>query len=67
MQQARQQLVFGVNETWLNETAIDDELQMSNHMIFRRDRKGRSGGVKVHVLDMLRVGDGVILNRKTLK
>ena len=67
MQQARQQLVFGVNETWLNETAIDDELQMSNHMIFRRDRKGRSVGVKVHVLDVLRVGDGVILNRKTLK
>ena len=54
VQQARQQLVFGVSKTWLDETVNDDELQLSNHMIFRRDRKSRGGGVMVYVPDALR-------------
>ena len=42
--------IFFINETWLNSTVEDNELNSDNYVFFRKDRSnGKGGGVLVYI------------------
>ena len=41
--------VIGVTETWLTSDVTDEDIQIENYEVFRRDRNSRGGGVCVYV------------------
>ena len=41
--------VLSLNETWLDENILDDELHLTSYNIIRRDRDSFGGGVAVYI------------------
>ena len=41
--------VLSLNETWLDENILDDELHLTGYNIIRRDRDSFGGGVAVYI------------------
>ena len=41
--------IFGLTETWTKYTMTDQELSIPGYKLFRKDRKGRVGGVAFYV------------------
>lgn len=56
--------IVGITETWLNESIIDSEVNISGYTLFRKDRKSesktRGGGVALYVRNNI----NVILNNE---
>ena len=48
-------VVFGLSETWLDESVMDSEVEIPGFKQFRRDRNRRGGGVMVYVPEQFRV------------
>ena len=42
-------VVFGVSETWLNDSIPNGEVNISSYVQYRRDRDSRRGGLLVYV------------------
>ena len=42
-------LFFGIVETWLNDEVSDEELQVKNYLLYRKDRKSRRGGLLLNI------------------
>ena len=42
-------VAFGVSETWLNSSVIDNEVAIPSYDLYRRDRGSKGGGVLVYV------------------
>ena len=45
--------LFGVAETWLNDTVADGELEIPNFVIVRKDRRHTGGGVAIYCHKLL--------------
>ncbi len=51
---AKEKLMFGVSETWLNSTVEDGEICIDGYKVFRRDRMNQRGGVLLYVPEHFR-------------
>ena len=49
LQCAKRPVVFGISETWLNSSVLDNEVVIPTYDLYRRDRNSNGGGVLVYV------------------